>query len=253
MPTLLLDCDGVLADTEKHGHLPAFNQAFEEAGLDVSWNLEEYIDLVKIGGGKERLAYYFKQHPAAAKNKPIDELVAELHRLKTEKYIDLIQGGAIPGRPGIRRLVNEAKSRGWIVAVASTSAFASVQAVVNSVLGSGTIDAIFAGDVVPAKKPAPDIYLLAMKETDADPEQTVVVEDSETGATAAYNAGLPHVVTHSALSAHEDFPHASLIVSDLGEPGAPAELRGGQAEFRERVPLVNGMVTVATLEKVLKL
>ncbi len=252
MPTLLLDCDGVLADTEQYGHLPAFNQAFEAAGLDAVWTLDEYAELVKIGGGKERLTHYFTQHPEATKGTPADELAATLHRMKTERYINLIQSGSIPGRRGIRRLVNEAKAKGWTVAVASTSALASVQAVVDSALDPGTIDAIFAGDLVRAKKPAPDIYLLAMEETGADPTQTVVVEDSETGATAAHNAKLPHLVTHSALSAQESFPHASIIVSNLGEPDAPAELRGGRIDALEaRDMLEDGMVTVATLEKIL--
>ena len=246
MPTLLLDCDGVLADTEKYGHLPAFNAAFADLGLGFEWMLDEYAELVKIGGGKERLAYYFAQHPELAGDHQVEELVTELHRAKTRNYIELIESGSIPGRPGIRRLVDEVKALGWNVAVASTSALASVEAVISTALTPGSVDAVYAGDMVKAKKPAPDIYLMAMKGVGADPTSTVVVEDSETGATAAYNAGLPHVVTHSALSAHESFPHASLIVSDLGEPGAPCELRGGAEGI-----LHDGMVTAATLDAII--
>jgi beta-phosphoglucomutase-like phosphatase (HAD superfamily) len=49
---LILDCDGVLADTERDGHLVAFNQTFEELGFPFRWSEEEYADLLKIGGGK---------------------------------------------------------------------------------------------------------------------------------------------------------------------------------------------------------
>lgn len=246
MPTLLLDCDGVLADTEMYGHLPAFNAAFSEAGIDATWNLDEYVDLVRIGGGKERLAHYFTQHPELVGERSVDDLVVAMHRAKTNNYIQIIESGSIPGRPGIRRLVDEVKSLGWTVAMASTSALESVETVVSAVLTPGSVDAIYAGDIVKAKKPAPDIYLKAMEGMGADPACTIVIEDSEAGATAAHNAGLRHLVTHSALSSHERFPFASLIVSDLGESDAPAEVRGG-----EEGVLRNGMVTAATLRDIL--
>ena len=53
---LIFDCDGVLADTERYGHLVAFNQTFEEFGLPVRWSVAEYQEKLKIGGGKERMA-----------------------------------------------------------------------------------------------------------------------------------------------------------------------------------------------------
>ena len=56
VPALIFDCDGVLADTERDGHRPAFNQTFAEAGLPVQWSEEEYAEKLRIGGGKERMA-----------------------------------------------------------------------------------------------------------------------------------------------------------------------------------------------------
>lgn len=248
MQTLLLDCDGVLADTEAFGHLPAFNDAFEELGLGIHWSLNEYAELVKIGGGKERILHYLHSNPVKINGYDLDSLTRELHSIKTKKYIDLIDSGCIPGRPGIRRLVDEAKAEGWTVAVASTSAVKSVQAVIDAVLSPGSIDAVFAGDMVKAKKPAPDIYLMAMERVGAEPRSTIVIEDSATGAAAAHNAGLSHLVTHSAFSAEEEFPFASLIVSDLGELEEPPEIRGG---LDSDVTLESGMVTVKTLERLL--
>ena len=52
---LIFDCDGVLADTEADGHLVAFNQMWREQGVNWQWNLEQYAEKVKIGGGKERM------------------------------------------------------------------------------------------------------------------------------------------------------------------------------------------------------
>ncbi len=168
---LILDCDGVLADTELHGHLVAFNQVFEEFGLPVRWSAGEYREKVRIGGGKERLASLLTPEFIAAAGLPADAAgqqaaVAAWHRRKTEIYTGLVARGAVPPRPGVARLVGEALTAGWLVAVASTSAEPSVRATLARAVGEETARdrvAVFAGDVVPRKKPAPDIYLLALR------------------------------------------------------------------------------------------
>jgi len=229
---LILDCDGVLADTELDGHLVAFNQAFAELRHDVSWSKDEYRALLRVGGGKERLLTYVNEHPELdfAKGGGLTEAVAELHRRKSEIYVQLVEAGKLPGRPGIRRLVTEALDAGWQVAVASTSAFKSVEAVLRAVVGEKTCDqlsGIFAGDIVSAKKPAPDIYDFAVRELGRRREEVVVVEDSESGAMAATHAGLAHIVTVSYFTADGDFAAASVVVDNLGEPGRPATVLAG--------------------------
>ena len=121
---LILDCDGVLADTERDGHLVAFNRTFDELGLPFQWSLEEYAELLKIGGGKERMLGYLRQHPELDFGTPEEmaEKVAAAHKRKSEVYIELVEQGALPGRPGVKRLIEEALDAGWTVAVASTSA-----------------------------------------------------------------------------------------------------------------------------------
>ena len=226
---LILDCDGVLADTERDGHLVAFNQTFEELGFSFRWSEDEYASLLKIGGGKERMR--------------------GAHKRKSEIYIELVDQGRLPGRPGVKRLIEEALDAGWQVAVASTSATRSVEAVLRSVVGEQTrsrIAGVWAGDIVPAKKPAPDIYLLTLKELGRGPDEAVVVEDSESGALAAANAGLRHVVTVSSFTVEDPFPAAATVVSDLGEPGAPAQLRAG-VDVRN-----DGVVDVAALTELLE-
>ncbi len=168
-PALVFDCDGVLADTERDGHLPAFNATFAEFGLPVRWSVEEYGRLLAIGGGKERLATLFTPEnveryglPAAPEEQR--ELVARWHKAKTARYTAFIGSGVLPARPGIARVAAEADDAGWQLAVASTSAEASVRAVLEHAVGAalGERFEVFAGDVVPRKKPAPDIYLLAL-------------------------------------------------------------------------------------------
>ncbi|GAA1317078.1 HAD-IA family hydrolase [Pseudonocardia xinjiangensis] len=225
MPALVFDCDGVLADTERYGHLPAFNATFEEFGLPVRWSEAEYGEKLLVGGGKERMATMLTPDFLAAAGLPSDpgelaEHLASWHRRKTEIYTGIIAGGSIPPRPGVRRIAEEAADAGWSLAVASTSAEVSVCSVLAHVMGDALAGrfAVFAGDIVPHKKPAPDIYLLAVSELGVSPDDVVVVEDSRNGMLAALDAGLACVVTPSSYTGGEDFTGATLVVSSLGDP-----------------------------------
>jgi HAD superfamily hydrolase (TIGR01509 family) len=229
MPTLIFDCDGVLADTERDGHLPAFNQTFSEFGVPVQWSDAVYAEKVKIGGGKERMRSILTPEIARQLGLPEnpaswgDTLLA-WHKRKTAIYTERVGAGVLPARPGIRRLTEEAAAAGWSLAVASTSAEASVRAVLEHAVGADLAArfAVFAGDIVPAKKPAPDIYLHAMAELGVSGAETLVIEDSENGLRAALAAGLTTLVTVSSYTVGEDFDGAALVVTSLGDPGGPA-------------------------------
>ncbi|MGO4689408.1 HAD-IA family hydrolase [Glaciibacter sp. 2TAF33] len=226
MPALIFDCDGVLADTERDGHLPAFNQTFREFAVPVHWSDADYAEKVKIGGGKERMASILTAELAAEIGLPDDpdawsESVAEWHRRKTQIYTEEVAAGVMPARPGILRIATDAAAAGWTLAVASTSAEASVRAVLEHAVGDELAQqfSVFAGDIVPKKKPAPDIYLHALRELGRDAGDAIVIEDSENGLRAALAAGLRTLVTVSSYTAEEDFGGASLVVSSLGDPG----------------------------------
>lgn len=228
MPTLIFDCDGVLADTERDGHLRAFNETFEFFDLPVRWTQEDYSQKLKIGGGKERLSSLLTTDFIAEAGLPRNaegqaEAIAAWHRHKTAAYTSLVEAGVLPARPGIARIVEEAHAAGWTLAVASTSHEVSVRAVLNHAVGSELAAQfmVFAGDIVPKKKPAPDIYLLALQELDVDPEDVVVIEDSRNGLLAALAAGLRTVVTVSSFTVGEDFSGASLVVTSLGDMPSP--------------------------------
>ncbi len=158
MRTLIFDCDGVLADTERDGHRPAFNQTFAEFGLPVEWSEEEYGTKLAIGGGKERMASLLTPEFVRANDLPADEdgqrdLLQRLHRRKTAIYTELVRAGRLPARPGIRRIVREAASAGWTLVVASTSAEPSVRAVLEHAVGQDDAArfTVLAGDSVPRK------------------------------------------------------------------------------------------------------
>ncbi len=227
MTALIFDCDGVLADTERYGHLPAFNQMFEELGLPVRWSEEEYGEKLKISGGKERMASLLTEDFVRDAGLPTDpegqqKAVAGWHRRKTDIYTEIVAAGRLPGRPGVARITAAALDEGWALGVASTSSEASVRAVLEHVVGSdraARFALVLAGDVVPKKKPAPDIYQLALARLGVEPGEALVIEDSRNGLLSAVGADLTCLVTVSSYTQDEDFSEAALVVSSLGEPG----------------------------------
>lgn len=243
---LIFDCDGVLADTERLGHLPAFNRAFADEGVPLHWSEAEYVLKLAVGGGKERIASSLTPELVRAAGVPDDpegrrEWVARVHARKTELFAELVRSGLLPARPGVVRLVDEALSAGVRLAVASTSAEASVCATLEHALGAKRAAefSVFAGDVVGRKKPDPAIYALALERLGLPAREAVAIEDSRNGLVAATAAGLACVVTISGYTSDEDFSEAALVVSSLGDPGDPADViacrgrppRGGLVEL----------------------
>lgn len=221
MKALLFDCDGVIADTERDGHRVAFNRAFTEAGLAVDWDVPRYGQLLRVAGGKERLRHFFDTHGWPVPESDRDWLIARLHALKTEQFRRIVAAGELPARPGVGRIVDEADAAGIRLAVCSTSHEKAVTSVVEHALGSRRyikFSGIYAGDVVPAKKPAPDIYLLAARKLGLAPADCLVIEDSRNGLLAAQRAGMPCLVTTSSYTRDEDFAGAARVVPELGDP-----------------------------------
>ncbi|MCX2715280.1 HAD-IA family hydrolase [Mycolicibacterium sp. J2] len=244
MNALIFDCDGVLADTERDGHRVAFNTVFAEYGIEFAWSVEGYSEALKTAGGKERLQVlltpeFRRQHGIS--DGEVDSLVTSWHTRKTEVFVAMLADGQLPPRPGVRRLAAEAAEAGWSLAVASTSAHASVRAVLKHVVGADLARSftLFAGDDVKQKKPAPDIYLRALAGIEVLPSDAVVVEDSEIGVRAARAAALPVIATWSTYTGEEDLSGAGIVVDSLGEPGGP---HLAVTTNRSHLPIVDAVV-----------
>ncbi len=222
MKALIFDCDGVLVDTERDGHRVAFNRAFAEMGYGVEWDVDLYGELLKISGGKERMKYYFNQMGWPEGVSDRDSLIADLHKMKTDIFMRIIESGELTLRPGVARLVDEAIADGGItLAICSTSNERSVNLIAGKLLGlerKASFSAILAGDVVSKKKPDPEIYNLASERLALEPGECVVVEDSRNGLLAAKSAGMNCVITTNGYTEREDFSEADLVVSELGDP-----------------------------------
>ncbi len=238
---LIFDVDGTLAETERDGHRVAFNQAFAEAGLQWHWDVATYGRLLAITGGKERMLHYWQSiDPQGARDPQAITTVAELHRRKTAHYVRLVGEGAIRLRPGVRRLLNEARGAGLRLAIATTTTPENVVALLGATLGRDVpslFEVIGAGDIVPRKKPDPAIYNWVLEQMRLEPGQCLAFEDSRNGWLAARGAGLDTIVTTGAYTAEESFEGALAHLDGLGEPGELATGRAREAAWSGVVDL----------------
>lgn len=225
LQAVLFDVDGTLADTEQDGHRLAFNAAFKQFNLDWEWDIDLYGELLQVTGGKERIRYFIERYAPAELNKSdLTDWIVSLHKTKTKYFESLMETGSIPLRPGVARLIHELRQEKIKLAIATTTTMENVTALLKSTLGEesiGWFDVIGAGDIVPMKKPAPDIYLWVLDQLKLTPQQCIAIEDSENGLKSALAANLPTLITVSGYTHLQDFNGAVAVLSDLGEPSQP--------------------------------
>ncbi len=233
LQALLFDVDGTLADTERDGHRVAFNRAFAEAKLDWEWSEALYGELLAVTGGKERIRFYLEKfNTGFEKPDNFDEFVAGLHQAKTRHYVQMLGEGLIPLRPGVKRLIEEARAAGLRLAVATTTTPENVSALLENALhpeAMSWFEVIAAGDIVPAKKPAPDIYTWAMEQMNLKPEQCIAFEDSYNGILSSRGAELTTIVAINGYTAEDEFDGAAIVLDHWGEPEQPFTVLAGDA------------------------
>jgi HAD superfamily hydrolase (TIGR01509 family) len=223
LQALIFDVDGTLADTERDGHRLAFNAAFSEHGLAWRWDETLYGELLAVTGGKERMRHYAQQHdPAFLARADAEDLIRTLHATKTRHYLSLLNKGGIPMRPGVARIIEEAKAAGLRLAIATTTTPENVTTLLSASLAPDApawFSVIGAGDIVPAKKPAPDIYFWVLERLGLPASACLAIEDSANGLKSALDAGLPTVVTESEYTRGQDFQGAITVLPDLAATG----------------------------------
>ncbi|POB11449.1 HAD-IA family hydrolase [Sulfobacillus sp. hq2] len=225
LKALIFDVDGTLADTEGLGHLWAFNQAFQEAGLPFVWDTDTYRVLLAVTGGERRIHHFLSTRPDLPSLSR--ERVAQLHQRKTVLFGERVQSGHVLWRPGTKRLIREAKHKGLKVGIATTTHEANVHALLQSAFGNewpSWIDLIGAAQHVENKKPDPAIYHWVLQQWEYGPGDVIAFEDSSPGLLAARQAQIPTVITMNEWTYDHDFTGALAVLDNLGEPGAPARV-----------------------------
>lgn len=219
LEALIFDVDGTIAETEEL-HRRAFNLAFARHGIELAWDARAYRRLLRIAGGKERIARSLAEH---GREVPASKLV-QVHEAKTRFYEMLLAGAGAPWRPGVRRIMDEARHEGRALALATTTTEANLEPLFAPHLGAAwrsRFGAVVAGDQVPAKKPAPDVYVEALRRLGVAAANAVAFEDSAAGVEAARAAGLAVVATPSEWLDGDDLGDADLVLENLGDSGRP--------------------------------
>ena len=216
---LIFDVDGTLAETEEL-HRRAFNQAFARHGLDWHWDRAAYKDLLRVTGGKERIrAFHSRQWVAPPLS---DADIAELHRIKTAHYAELVETGCCALRPGVTDLLTAAKARGQRLAIATTTSHGNIDALLSRALGTrwaADFDAIVAGDDVRHK----NLHRTSMSKScsiGCAASNCVAIEDFANGLIAASRADIPVLITSSMFFREDDFSEARVVLDDLSELAA---------------------------------
>lgn len=233
LAALLFDVDGTLADTEPDGHLPAYNRAFAEFELDWHWSPTLYGQLLRIPGGRERVAYYLQAYepPLGRHAERVasdhDAWIEDLHHCKSRYFRARVEQGVVRLRAGVARVMREAGAAGVPVAIVSNASRGSLEPVLEHLLGPDLLPGVafaLCGDEVRHKKPAPDLYQLACRHLHHYPGDCLAIEDSATGLQASYDAGVPTLITVNADTRDQTFDRARAVVDDLGEPDRPVTI-----------------------------
>lgn len=238
LKALLFDVDGTLAETEE-AHRLSFNDTFKEFGLDWSWSVEDYEKLLTTTGGKQRIQRHMTEIGFRVPDgQAPEDLVKRLHERKTAVYNDRLRNGGVPLRPGVARLIREARAAGLKLGIATTTTMENVETLLTANGGPEALswfDVIGAGACVKTLKPAPDIYLWVLDRLGLAAADCLAIEDSRNGVRAALAAGVRCFATQATYTRNDDLTGALAIVSDLGEPNKPFRIVAGDSFGQEMV------------------
>tara|TARA_Y100001970_G_C14257791_1_gene876911 strand:- start:11234 stop:11992 length:759 start_codon:yes stop_codon:yes gene_type:complete len=214
---VLWDLDGTIADTEIFGHLPAFNKAFKFFQLNWFWSEIEYIQLLNIHGGFNRISFYSR-----SKGFNFDKsFLLKIHQKKQIFYQEIIQSNQLKLRTGVLRLVEELHSNKIKQAIVTSSERTNAFNIIKSLFKSKAyiFDFIITSEDVVLKKPNPESYLKAINQSNCNPSKSIAIEDSFIGLSAAKSAGLKCLLSVSPwlMLSQIDISQSDIAVNHLGD------------------------------------
>jgi HAD superfamily hydrolase (TIGR01509 family) len=244
LQALLWDVDGTLAETERDGHLVAFNQAFSELAVPWRWDDAQYARLLRVAGGRERLLHDMRGREQAPESEPERIALAErIHRRKNQIYAGIVGAGRVPLRPGVLPLFEDCARQGVRMGIATTTTEANVEALMSGHLGSAwrsRFATVVCAEQAPLKKPDPQVYRRALQELALEPEAALAIEDSPAGVQAARAAGVAVIVARSVYFGEATLQGASAVGPSL------AQLAGWRPEAG---PAASGRIELGQLQR----
>ena len=188
------DLDGTIANTELEAHLPAFNDAFKDFGIGWNWDTHNYIQLLRINGGKNRIAFYSKSNDYNLS----DNLIIKIHEKKQFHYLESIKKNCVNLKTGVLRLINELDRKKIRQFIVTSSSRNQVDLLIEYLFnGFNPFEFIISSEDVEFKKPDPFPYLKAVQLSGIKKSNSIVFEDSNAGLKSSLAAKLPTIFVPS--------------------------------------------------------
>ena len=210
---LFIGSIGVMAETSDIQRR-AYNQALKEAGLDWEWDADTYRDLLTDSGGVKRLSRLNEEKEANLSSEDIQKI----HARKTELACQEITRGGTSLRPGVAKIIAQALAQGIKVALVTSTYQENIDAIAKAAgddLPLDKFDAVMTRDDAENNKPAPDVYLAALKRLSVNSSEVIAIEDSAPSLHAAKQAGIYTVATPGQFTSQQDFSEADQILTSL--------------------------------------
>ena len=188
------DLDGTIANTELEAHLPAFNFAFRDLDINWYWEPNKYIQLLRINGGRNRIAHYAK----SINYDLSEDLIIEIHEKKQFHYLKIIKNNCVNFKTGVFRLINELNKKKVRQFIVTSSSRKQVDLLVQYLFkGLNPFEFIISSGDVELKKPNPLPYLKAIQLSGIKKNNSIVFEDSNPGLKSSLAANLPTIFVPS--------------------------------------------------------
>ena len=188
------DLDGTIANTELEAHLPAFNRAFNELGINWNWDADKYIELLKINGGKNRVSYFSKLN----NDNFSENLIIKIHEKKQFHYLEIIKKNCVEFKTGVFRLIKELHRKKVRQFIVTSSSRNQVDLLIEYLFnGFNPFEFIISSEDVELKKPNPLPYFKAIQLSGIKEKNSIVFEDSNPGLQSSLAANLPTIFVPS--------------------------------------------------------
>ena len=219
------DLDGTIANTELEAHLPAFNNAFKELGINWHWDVHQYIDLLRINGGKNRISYYSKSN----NDDFSEDFITKIHEKKQFHYLEIIKKNCVEFKTGVFRLINELHHKNVRQFIVTSSSRKQVDLLLEYLFnGFNPFEFIIASEDVELKKPNPLPYLKAIQLSGIKVNKSIVFEDSNPGLKSSLAANLPTIFVPSNIpTILEENIELDCILDSLGDENNLAKVIKG--------------------------